>query len=148
MQAHDRFPERVGILEYTVRRRGRVIDHVVDRNLIVTTGREADAHLLGGDVVDRSLAQIGFGESGAAADLDDTGLSVGAYLKDIDAITYPAAGQVRAAFHLTVLEANGLAIIEFGLFLADGTLYARKVRSGAIEKADDVDLSGTWTVVF
>ena len=146
MQASDRHQPR-GILAFDVRRRGRVIERVRDENLIVTSGREADALLLGGDAVDKTLATIGFGEGATATDLDDTALT-NAFTKAIDGITYPAAGQVRAAFQLTVLEGNGLAIIEFGLFLADGTLYARKVRSGAIEKADDVDITGTWTIIF
>lgn len=146
MQTTDHHTAR-GILAYTVRRRGVVVEVVLDENLIVTSGREADARLLGGDGAGKTLAQIGVGTDGTTPDLGDVGLT-NAYLKDLDGITYPAAGSVRAAFHFTTLEANGLAIIEFGLFLADGTLYARKVRAGAIEKDVDVDFEGSWTILF
>lgn len=146
LQAADRHVAR-GILAYNVRRRGVIIERFREENLITTAGRAADAHLLGGDGAGKTIAEIGFGTSGTTPALGNTTLT-GAFTKAIDGITYPAAGHVKAEFHLTVLEANGLAIIEFGLFLLDGTLYARKVRTGAIEKDSDVDLEGSWTVIF
>jgi hypothetical protein len=38
--------------------------------------------------------------------------------------------------------------MEFGLLTGAGTLYARKVRSAALNKAADITLSGTWTISF
>lgn len=149
MLATDHHHGRPGVLAYTVRRRGQLLVAEDGLNLIVTSGRTADAQRAGGVGGGVGvITQVGFGETATAAAPENTALSGGAFWKAIDGVTYPAAGQVRFAFSLTVLEANGLAIIEFGLRDAAGNLYARKVRSGPIEKDGDVDLEGSWTISF
>jgi hypothetical protein len=45
-------------------------------------------------------------------------------------------------------EANGKAIMEFGLICTDGTLFARKNRAKAIEKDSDISLEGKWRIIF
>ena len=51
------------------------------------------------------------------------------------------------SFTIGKAEANGKKIREFGLLCSDGTLFARKTR-GVIEKADDIEIVGTWTIIF
>ena len=60
---------------------------------------------------------------------------------------YPATGQVRFNWSLSTAELNGVAITEFGLLCADGTLFSRKQRK-PIEKESDLSLTGSWTILF
>ncbi|MDR2632124.1 MAG: hypothetical protein LBC51_00685 [Treponema sp.] len=43
-------------------------------------------------------------------------------------VMYPAAGQIQINWNLLTAEANGKAIMEFGLLCSDGTLFTRKNR--------------------
>ncbi len=143
----DRLPQ-AGILEYRVRRNGIVVEAVLEENLIVNGARDAMALLLGGDGAGKTLDRIGFGTNGAAPAGADTELT-GAFVKALGVKTYPATGKIQWTWTLTNLEANGLSIREFGLLCTDDTLFSRKIRSsGAIEKDSDVDLEGTWTILF
>jgi hypothetical protein len=147
MSLIDRLPQ-TGILDYTVRRRGRVIEVVHEKNLIVNGARNAMAQLLGGDGAGKTINRIGFGSNGTAPVGTDTVLT-GAFVKLLGVKTYPGIGMVRWAWSLATTEANGLSIGEFGLFCTDDTLLSRKNRArGAIEKDLDVDLDGTWTILF
>ena len=38
--------------------------------------------------------------------------------------------------------------MEFGLLTGGDLLYARKVRSVALNKESDISFSGTWTITF
>ena len=133
----------------TVRRKGLIVPElcVDEPNLIVDVSKTVHARLLGGDVANRSITQIGYGTSGTAPAAGNTGLT-GAFLKAVDSVSYPTSSQVSFAFSLASGENNGMAILEFGLFTAGGALYARKVRSVALNKASDLTLSGTWTISF
>lgn len=143
----DRLPQ-AGILEYRVRRRGVIVETVLVENLIVNGARDAMARLLGGDGAGKTLDRIGFGTNGAAPVGADDDLT-GAFVKALGVKSYPATGKVQWTWTLTTLEGNGLSIREFGLLCTDGTLFSRKTRSaGAIEKDEDVDLEGTWTILF
>jgi hypothetical protein len=136
-----------GHFELNIFRRGRLIEEVRERNLIVGGASGVLASLVGGTVTSNSITQIGFGTNGAAAALSNTALT-GPFLKAVDSVTYPAAGQVAFAFSLGSTQANGTAIFEFGLLTAAGTLFARKVRSAAFAKDTDFSLSGVWTLQF
>jgi len=46
------------------------------------------------------------------------------------------------------LQANGLAIMEIGLFSEDDNLFARKVRSEPLNKTADLYIEGTWTITY
>lgn len=130
-----------------VYQRGVLIDTVDEPNLIVDGAKVALAHLIGGDVANRSVTQIAFGTSGAAPAGGNTSIT-GAFTKAIDTVTFPAAGQVSFNFSLGSGEDNGVAILEFGLITAGGALFARKVRSSALNKASDLSLSGSWVITF
>lgn len=128
-------------------RAGELIERFEEKNLIVAGSKQVHAKLLGGAVANQSVTQIGFGTSGAAPAAGNTGLT-NVYLKAIDSVSYPASNQVQFNFSLSSTEDNGVAIMEFGLFTAAGTLYARKVRSAALNKDTDVSLSGSWIITF
>ncbi|WP_429884767.1 hypothetical protein [Geoalkalibacter halelectricus] len=135
-----------GALHVQVFRRGVLIDEWEDANLIVNVAKTTLAQLIGGAGAGKTVTKIGFGTAGGGPSPDDTALS-SAYQKNLGAVSYPAAGQVRFSWTLATSEANGKAIREFGLICSDGSLFSRKVR-GVIEKENDISLSGTWTITF
>ena len=136
-----------GLFVLNVFRKGELVERFEERNLIVDNSKQIHARLLGGDVTNRSVTQIAYGTNGTAPAAGNTTIA-GAYSKMLDGTTYPATNQVQFAFSLGSGEANGMSIIEFGLLTAGATLYARKVRTGAIYKDTDVSFSGTWTINF
>lgn len=138
-----------GVLSYRVRRRGRVVEVVHGDNMVVDLPRIALAQLIAGDGPGVVINRIGFGTNGTDADGEDTALTT-PYLKLLGGHSYPAGmvGQVKFEWSLGNAEANGLTIQEFGLVCTDDTLFSRKTRNGAIEKDSDVDLEGTWTILF
>jgi hypothetical protein len=144
---HDSFRPPTGRLSYAVFRKGEVIEEVDDHNLIVVGSQVTHAHLLGGDTANRSLTQIGFGTSGTTEVFANTALT-GVYKNNLAAPTYPASNQVSFGFALASTEANGMAILEFGLYTAGGLLYSRRTRTQALNKLSDISLSGTWVISF
>lgn len=136
-----------GFVTLNVFRKGKLIDCWQDRNLVVNGSKPIQAQLLGGSFTGNNITQIGFGSGLTAAAAGNTGLTT-PFLKALDGVTYPATGQVCFAFSLASAKSNGLSIGEFGLFAANGTLFARKVRFGALVKDTDIALSGTWTIIF
>lgn len=127
---------------------GRALaEHDNHPNIIVDLAKEEQARLLGGDTTNRSITKIGVGIGTGAAAPGNTSLT-SAFTRVITGVTYPTAGQVRFAFTIGSGEANGLAITEFGLFTAGDVLFARRVRAGAINKASDLTLTGTWTITY
>lgn len=138
-----------GILRYTVFKNGIPIEEVEEHNLIVTAGRTQLAKLLAGDLTGKNVTKISFGTSGTAPALADTTIA-NAFTKDIAGSTYPAAGQVRFNWNLSTSEANGKAILEFGLICADNTLFSRRIRESGqpINKQSDISLEGQWTIIF
>lgn len=144
---NDRIDAPHGQFLLKVYRRGILIETVNEPNLIVTGSKEALAHLLGGDVATRSVTQIGFGTSGTSPVIGNTSLTSGFY-KDLDGVAYPSAGTVDFEFSLSSSEANGMAIMEFGLLTEGDVLFSRRVRSAALNKESDISLTGLWSIVF
>lgn len=136
-----------GLFILNVYRDGRIIEVFEEANLIVDGSKQTHARLLGGDVVNRSVSKFGVGTNGTAPAAGNSSLT-GAFVKAVDSVSYPASNQVRFEFSLSISEANGMAIREFGLLTGAGALYARKVRSSALNKAADLALSGSWTITF
>ena len=126
---------------------GKLVEHFEENNLIVDNSKQIHAKLLGGAFTNQNIAQIGFGTNGTAPAAGNAALT-SAYLKAIDTVSYPAANQVQFNFSLASSENNGMAILEFGLFTAGGTLYARRVRSAALNKDTDVSINGSWIISF
>jgi hypothetical protein len=138
-----------GILRYTVFKNGVPIEDVEEHNLIVTAGRTQMAHLLAGDLTGKQVTKIAFGTSGTAPALSDTQIT-NAFTKNLLGSSYPAAGQVKFNWNLTTAEANGKAVLEFGLICADTTLFSRRIRESGkpINKESDTSLEGDWTIIF
>jgi hypothetical protein len=135
-----------GMFELRVYRDGALVEEYQDNNMILNAAKYALARLIAGAGSGKVITQIGFGVNGSGPSPDDTALTA-AFTKTISGITYPAPGQVKFAWNLATTEANGMTIREFGLICSDATLFARKTR-GAIEKAADISLDGSWTIIF
>ncbi|MDR1902871.1 MAG: hypothetical protein LBQ88_11390 [Treponema sp.] len=145
----DHSQQMKGILRYTIYKNGIPIEDVEEQNLIVTVGRTQMAHLLAGDLTGKQITKIAFGTNGAAPALADT-LITNPFNKNLLGFTYPAAGQVKFDWNLTTAEANGKAILEFGLICEDMTLFSRRIRESGkpINKESDISLGGDWTIIF
>ena len=127
-------------------RQGKIIQEIEEKNLVVNGGRNSTAALLGGNGANKQVTQIAFGTSATLPSLPDSDLT-GKFIKAITTATYPQTGAVQFEWVLDYLEANGLAIREFGLFSADNTLFSRKTRD-LISKTSYIRLEGTWTIQF
>lgn len=145
-KATEKFPIK-GIFEITVRKKGVVIEHYIDHNLIVNGARNQAARLFAGDGEHRAISKIAFGTSGLSPSVEDTAIT-NQYAKDVSGFEFPEMGQVQTNWELNVSENNGMAIMEFGLLSADGTLLCRKVRENPIHKESDISIEGHWTWIF
>ena len=143
----DEHPPVKGILRYTVLKNGIPIEQVEDHNLIVTGARIQMAHLAAGDFTGRNIKKIAFGTNGTPPTLADT-MITNAFSKNVLGFSYPEDGQVQIDWDLLVMEANGLAILEFGLITANGVLYSRRIRENPLHKESDISLEGQWTLIF
>lgn len=135
-----------GMFEVRVYRDGTLVEEYQDNNMILNMAKDALARLIAGAGAGKVITQIGFGTNGAGPSPDDTALST-PFAKAVSGITYPGPGQVKFSWNLATTEANGMVIKEFGLICSDATLFARKTRGG-IEKAADISLDGSWTIIF
>lgn len=125
---------------------GRLIEEYEDKNLVVNGGRTAVTKLLGGEGSGKSLTKIAFGTNSTAPTAADT-LITGAYSKSLGSVSYPTVSSVRWNWELNDTEANGMAIVEFGILCNDNTLFARKTRD-VINKNSSIRLVGTWEISF
>lgn len=135
-----------GDFEIWVFKNGVEIEHYREHNMIMASARDALARLIGGDGSGKVITQIGVGVNQDGPAPEDEKLT-DAYVKNVSGCDYPATGEARFSFVIGAGEANGMAIREFGLLCSDGTLFARRTR-GVIEKADDIEIAGAWTIKF
>ena len=136
-----------GAFRMRVYRRGKLIETFEDSNLIVKGARSAMEQLLAGNVEGKSVACIAFGTSGNVPTPDDT-IITNPFTKPLTGVSFPETGGVEFSWDLLSTEANGKAIMEFGLLCADGTLYARKHRITPINKDSDIAVEGQWIINF
>lgn len=132
-------------------RAGNVVDEYKDHNMIVNGAKSAMAYLVSSARQDKVITKFGVGVGTAEATPGDTSLTL-PHMNFITGFDYPESmeGTVdRVCFHwsLDYAEANGMSISEFGLFCADGTMFAHKVR-GQITKEEDLKFAGDWTIIF
>jgi hypothetical protein len=118
------------------------------RNFVVGGYAQISALLLGGDFAGNSITQIGFGSNSLPPAVGNTGLSLDAYVKDVDSVSYPRTNQVAFQFSLGQFEGNGIVIAEYGLLTGAGTLYSRLVRAKPMTKDSSMSLTATWTITF
>lgn len=136
-----------GLFRMVVRKDGKVIETMEEHNLIVASAKNQMAHLVGGDTSGRSVTKVAVGTSGTAPAVSNTAIT-NAYTKAIDSVAYPSSGQVKVSWSLGAAEANGKKILEFGLICADGSLFARRIRSEVLSKESDITVEGEWTISF
>jgi hypothetical protein len=149
LQFRDSFRPPTGHLKYKVFRKGILIEDVDDHNLIVIGSQVTHAHLLGGDVANRSLTQFGVGTNATPEVFGNTTL-VTPYYNALAVPTYPAPNQVSFAFGLgpADTEAFGMAISEFGLLTGGTLLYSRRTRTQPLNFAADISFTGVWVISF
>lgn len=146
MKVRDQLPLRVsGLFELRVWRGDELVVHERENNLVVNGVRSTIAQRLGAASPGRIISRFGVGTRAAAPLPTDAALT-GGYDRNLLGFDHPQPEQVRFIWALDYAEANGLAIVEFGLLTEDGTLVARVVRGAAIDKTSDVRLEGTWTL--
>ena len=146
----EKFSEKIplrGVFGIRVYKSGKLIEEVLDENLIVNIAREQMAHLVAGRTQGRHITSIAFGTSNVDPEPTDTVIT-GQWAKAIFGHSFPVSGRVRFDWRLGVTENNGMAIREFGLLTADGRLFARKTRTNPINKESDISIEGNWTIIF
>ena len=143
----EKMPKR-GIFDLKIFRSGILIEEIHDDNLIVDGAKDQMAHLLIGETEGRNINRIAFGTNGIEPEPSDTAIT-DPFIKNIGVIfTLPKSGRAVFEWRLLETENNGMAIMEFGLLTADGTLFARRSRQNPIHKASDISLEGSWTIIF
>ena len=138
-------PSMNGRLHLTVRKNGKVIEHWEDHNLIVDGARQLMAKMAAG-IVSTSITDLGVGSGNTPETVDDTALKNGVLIP-IKTRTVNDK-QARFDFFIGTDQANGINIREFGLFAANGTMFAHRVRDRSLEKADDLTIEGYWEINF
>lgn len=140
-------------------RNGKPVKSEIIDNLIVTSGRNAMANLLGGQGGDKNVTKIAMGEGATPASASDTGLTnaatvditdirIGTNLEAEDGSTFADARVVQFHFVFSRSVGNGLAVREYGLFCNDDTLFSRIVRDAAFTKTDIDSIRGWWQIQF
>lgn len=137
-----------GKLRAKLFRHGRLVEAWESPNMAVVGSGLVNAQMVSGGTAAGPIAQIGFGSNAAAIAYGNTALSLDAYLKAVDGVTYPAPNQAAFAISLSTFEANGQTIAEYGLLTAGGILYARLVRAAPLIKDQSMSFTATWTLSF
>lgn len=122
-----------------------VVGRVDDHNLVVDSGRVRLAELSTGTSTNH-ITHIGVGDGTDAEKASDSTLGH----QQLFALEKASVSGRDARFDFVIdnSQANGLKIHEFGLFCADGVMFSHRVRSGVIEKADDITIKGYWILHF
>ncbi|MBE3584828.1 MAG: hypothetical protein IMW94_01400 [Thermoanaerobacter sp.] len=135
-----------GVLELVIRRRGRIVEVYKDPNLIVDAARVTMARMVSGESAGLAINRIAVGTNPAPPSPADTAIT-NAFIKPVSGYTHTTPTSTTFNFIILESEANGMAIVEFGLLCTDGSLFARRTR-GVIEKAEDLEIEGQWTILF
>ena len=141
------FIKAVGEVSVTVYDNNKPVARFEEKNLVVTLGKTNIAKLLGGDAAGHAITKIGVGTGSVAPTVGDSSLTA-AFTKLLDSVSYPDANSVLFHFDIGNADANGLNIVEFGLFNDADILFARKVRSEIITKTSAIRLVGTWKITI
>ena len=143
MKERDRLDHMRGAVVLKIYRNGILEEEDSDHNLIVTAGRSKLAKLLGGGYTG-AINRVGVGTGSTPAADGDKGLTNAVYIP-ISSTEYGEA-KVRFNFIIGSSDANGMDIVELGLFFADGTIFSRRVRKSVIGKEDDLQITGYWEI--
>lgn len=134
-----------GDFHLAVYKGGKIIDRIDDHNLVVDAGRIRLAELAAGKS-GSCITKIGVGSGSVQETATDTEL-VEQQLFPLTSASVDGR-DARFDFLIDNSQANGLKIHEFGLFCADGTMFSHRVRTGLIEKEDDIQIKGYWILHF
>lgn len=130
---------------------GKVIDRIVEKNLIVDAGFGLVQSLMKDGLTADKISKICFGNvSGSTIDepqSDWTDVPNLEVTKGISSVTFPTVRSVSFNWTLLSNEGNGNSIAYYGLKSEGGTLFAAKSRA-AIEKTADIVLEGTWVIHY
>jgi len=125
----------------------KLLENFEEENLIVNQARDVMARLIAGEITNQSIKFISFGTNGNVPVSDDE-IITNPFTKEIGVIFTLPTGRAIFEWKLTTAEANGLAIMEFGLLTSDKMLFARRTRIEPIHKDSDISLEGQWTIIF
>lgn len=141
-----------GHLQFTVLEKssGKILQKFSSHNVITDNGVIATLKLLGNIGVGGNLnpiTKIGFGSNGDAEGVSDTALT-DAYIRELVHSQVEDDGKsVTFDFELGTEEDNPAIIREMGLVCEDGTtLFSRRTIAVAIEKNENIAVSGSWTI--
>ena len=149
MRIEDTTRSVTGEIHFKVYRQGKVVKVIDDHNLVVDVGRKRLAALAAGKVENYTgsyITHIGVGSGNAEESVNDTELTE-QQLFPLTSVEVNGR-DVQCNFFIANDEAVGLSIHELGLFCADGTMFSHRVRSGVIEKYEDIELKGYWILHF
>jgi hypothetical protein len=136
-----------GILSLSaIDRSGRHLWSETLQNLIVDTGYTALLEALAG-VEGAAIDRFAIGTNGTPPNHADTAITNGQTIA-IASVEYPEQNRIRFHFTVGYDQGNGTLIREFGLITADGRLFSRRTRAGAIEKSESMALVGTWDIII
>jgi hypothetical protein len=127
--------------------RGREVWRFHDPNVVVNGGRQTMSLMLAGQNPHGAITRISVGNNPALPQQTDSAIS-NQYAKAFDSITFPSSTGVSFNFSLTDNELVGYYVAEFGLLLADGTLFSRKTVPSPANKSATQSFAGSWTINF
>lgn len=139
-----------GSLTLRVFKDGVLIETRKKNNLVVNTGLNVMAALIGGTTDNNHpIAKIGFGVGSATPIATDTTLT-GLFTKAAGAKTYPSTGTVNIAWTLETYEYNSTTIREYGLFVSTsgGDVLFSRLLDTPIAKDSGIRLEGDWTIAI
>lgn len=150
--------ELKGHLSIKVYRGGTLYREEETDNLIVTQGRLNLAKLLSG-LTGIHVSHVGIGTGTDAAVSTDTDLSdvikiavsdakVATGLTAPDGTIFDDPRVVQFHFRIGLEVGVGMAIGEYGLYSADGTLFSRIVRASTFTKTSIDAIEGYWQIQF
>jgi hypothetical protein len=128
------------------------------RNLFLDQGRQLVAYCVGfrAPIENYTLQKFSVGTGVTPARVTDVALEApialasafGATAAPITSVDFLTAFVMRIGFTVSVSDANGYLITEFGLLSGNNTLLARKVRGVGINKTSDFAPTLTWRIRF
>ena len=146
LQFQDTVEPCKGEFHIDVLKNGRIVKTISDHNMVVDVGRIRLAELAAGTKANQHITQIGLGSGSETEDASDISLT-NQTLLPLSGVTVTGR-DVRFDFFVDTDQANRLQVHEFGLFCADNTMFSHRVRSGVIEKENDIQLKGYWILHF
>jgi hypothetical protein len=145
----DNINKPTGTLYLKVYKNDKLVDTIDGENLIVDEGSDLLGNGLITEVSDDLVQTFGVGTGAGAAAAGDTTLT-DLFSKSVATNNYSeVTKQLTYTFTLEAGEYNGNTIKEFGLFNNGLTkLFARRVITGSIVKANDTRVEATWIIQF